>query len=519
MSKNIFLIYSVMLLMGFMIMNGASPSYGNDASKAAAESIEIMPVQDAGFIRSGITFAENHLAAITGRTTHKRQKALPLILELLAQPEKRQTMPLLKIQHPDLGELYGSKWISLETYRDPVKMNRLSGMLQRNQNLMRIVQELEVSAQRIEELDKDFAIIAPEDAASPDAEWLSPARMRETLENTGRDADPKVEAILEHWDKLRAAIAANNVDEARQIGEEMAAEVEELAITRGAELPNLKLDAFYHDWDPFKVGALFYLFATLVYLASLVFKKKRLAWGGIALLIAGLFFQSIGIAARWIISGRAPLSNMYESYTFAVAGFVLVAIIFEWIYHMRLVGFGAALLGFTLMILAHNAPIFDSKITPLMPALQSSWLTYHVVTIMLSYSAFLLSFFTCIVYLVKDIGGGNDSRFALLRQAPSLETLERVNYKIIAVGFPLLTLGIVLGAVWANTAWGRPWGWDPKETWSAITWLVYAAYLHVRYLSGWRGRGSIILSIIGFACVLFTYFGVNYLLSGLHSYA
>jgi len=213
------------------------------------------------------------------------------------------------------------------------------------------------------------------------------------------------------------------------------------------------------------------------------------------------------------------LSNMYESFTFAVAGIALVALVFETVQQTRILGFGAGLLGFIFMVMADHVPIFNSELRPLMPALQSSWLTYHVATIMLSYSAFALSFFVSICYLAKDAMGGDGSRLLLLQRMPSLSALDIFNYKIIAVGFPLLTLGIVLGAVWAATAWGRPWGFDPKETWSAITWLVYAVYLHVRFLRGWKGRRAAIMAILGFLCVLFTYFGVNYLLSGLHSYA
>lgn len=138
---------------------------------------------------------------------------------------------------------------------------------------------------------------------------------------------------------------------------------------------------------------------------------------------------------------------------------------------------------------------------------------------MLSYSAFALSFFISIAYLGKDFLGGNNSPIALLRRVPTLEALDLFNYKIVAIGFPLLTLGIIFGAVWASTAWGRPWGFDPKETWSAITWLIYAIYLHARYLAGWKGRPAAFLALLGFLGVLFTYLGVNFLLPGLHSYA
>jgi cytochrome c-type biogenesis protein CcsB len=114
--------------------------------------------------------------------------------------------------------------------------------------------------------------------------------------------------------------------------------------------------------------------------------------------------------------------------------------------------------------------------------------------------------------------GGDEGRSLLARRLPTLKAMDVFNFRIVGVGFPLLTIGIIFGAVWAATAWGRPWGFDPKETWSAITWLIYAIYLHVRYLAGWSGKRAAIVAVVGFLAVMFTYLGVNYLLPGLHSY-
>jgi cytochrome c-type biogenesis protein CcsB len=500
-------------------MGVASLSYAKPDLERTVGPLRAMPVQDSGFIRSATTFSEHHLAAIHDKARFEGRPALPVIIELLVHPDKAQSLPLLKLGHPAMGQLYGAKHISLEDYRDPSKTARLAALYQRNPNIDRMVRQLEYAAHRLDELPFDFAIIPPIDAASPDAEWLSPARLEDKIRLQGYQPDAVERGILDAWNALREAAGAGRFEDAEKAAVELNERVRAAALERGAELPRLKLDAFYHAFAPFKKAAVFYLLATLVYLFSLLFKRPRAAWGGFAFLVLGLALQCVGVWARWLLSGRAPLANMYESFTFAVGGFVLVALLFELKYRVRLAGFGAALLGFVLMILAHKAPIFDSKISPLMPALQSSWLTYHVVTIMLSYSAFLLSFFACVVWLVKDLCGGDACKLPVLRAAPRMDSLEMINYKIIAVGFPLLTIGIILGAVWANTAWGRPWGFDPKETWSAVTWLVYAAYLHVRHLSGWRGRGAILLSLLGFGCVVFTYFGVNYILSGLHSYA
>ncbi|NQU44890.1 c-type cytochrome biogenesis protein CcsB [bacterium] len=364
--------------------------------------------------------------------------------------------------------------------------------------------DLNQRASFLENLEDDFAIVPHE------GEWHAPGQVE-----AGSGIEGEIGAA---WEALKESVRGNDVKGGREAAERLAGAVRQATEAQNLDLPWLELDAVYQSHHPFAKSAFFYLLAALCYGAVLLFGWRRLAWVGYGFLALGLTEEVLGIIARWILAGQAPLSNMYESFTFATAGVVLVALIFEATHRIRLAGLGGALLGFIFMIVAHNLPIFDTRIRPLVPALQSSWLTYHVVTIMLSYSAFALSFFVGMCYLIKDSLGGDRSRLRGIRHLPSLNALDVFNYKIIAVGFPLLTAGIILGAVWANTAWGRPWGFDPKETWSAITWLVYAIYLHVRFFAGWKGRRAAVVALIGFGCVLFTYFGVNYLLPSLHSY-
>jgi cytochrome c-type biogenesis protein CcsB len=172
------------------------------------------------------------------------------------------------------------------------------------------------------------------------------------------------------------------------------------------------------------------------------------------------------------------------------------------------------------MAYASLSPNIHDEIEPLIPALQSNWLTYHVMTCFLSYSAFAISFGSSITYLMKlrKASKNNPGQKEADEMLPSMESLDEIIYKTVAIGFLLLSIGIITGAVWANYAWGSYWSWDPKETWSLITWFVYAAFIHARLTRGWRGRRTAILSIFGFAAVLFTFLGVNFLLSGLHSY-
>ena len=151
----------------------------------------------------------------------------------------------------------------------------------------------------------------------------------------------------------------------------------------------------------------------------------------------------------------------------------------------------------------------------MIPALKSNWLIAHVITCFLGYAGFALAFGFSFMYFIKPKDPGASSFFAKL---PDWDTIDELTYQMIVFGFLFLTIGIITGSVWANSAWGKYWSWDPKETWSLITWFIYAIFLHLRLMRGWYGKNLAIVSIIGFLGVLFTYFGVNFLLSGLHSY-
>ncbi len=172
---------------------------------------------------------------------------------------------------------------------------------------------------------------------------------------------------------------------------------------------------------------------------------------------------------------------------------------------------------FLALAYASFSPNIQSHIQPLVPALKSNWLIAHVITCFFGYAAFGLSLALSIMYLIKLLESPGTKNI-FLRLIPRLNLLDEVNYQMVVIGFLMLTLGIITGAVWAHSAWGSYWTWDPKETWSLITWLIYASVIHSRLVRGWKGKKISILCIIGFGCVMFTYFGVNYL-AGLHSYA
>jgi cytochrome c-type biogenesis protein CcsB len=402
----------------------------------------------------------------------------------------------------------------------------------------------------------------------------------------------------------------------------------------------------------FNIATLSYLFAMVLYISYLAFKKDGIGKTASVLTYLGFAVQTVALFLRWRESyqmdiGRAPLSNLYESLVFFTWSTVLIYIIVELKYKTRV--FGAFVLPVAFLALAFiNVAGISSDITPLVPALKSNWLFYHVLVSFLGYAAFGVAFAISMIYLLMDTenrgpsanlvygivallvlaplgyfmngqgmktaywlglgalilawfiflitsGGKYKSQVFLfwsfcvtlvvsmlaamgidflylvsfqhlaagesfkkhmfeatfvnsstpivliswaavlflfviiwfqglrlkgfLKQyMPPLDQLDDVTYRMIAIGWPLLTAGIITGAVWANSAWGTYWGWDPKETWSLITWFVYAIYLHARYVRGWKGSQMAVISAVGFLAVIFTYLGVNLVLSGLHSY-
>ena len=272
---------------------------------------------------------------------------------------------------------------------------------------------------------------------------------------------------------------------------------------------------------------------------SLVFVfKKKSSFIVRFLTISVNFFIALQLLSRWYISGHFPISNLYESLYFLVWGISLGQLLIEREYESSIIPPVAILIELLTVAFACFVLPDDLKLSSnLVPALRSSWLIMHVSVVMLSYAALIIgSLLSATVLFVNKneplqirtssfgIGGLKFSDSLSLKNFndPSefthSEELDTLSYRSILVGFVLLTLGLITGAVWANEAWGTWWSWDPKETWAFISWLFYAAYLHMRISKGWQGRRPAFLATIGFFVVLICYVGVNFLGIGLHSY-
>jgi cytochrome c-type biogenesis protein CcsB len=320
-----------------------------------------------------------------------------------------------------------------------------------------------------------------------------------------------------------------------------------------------------------------YGLAGFLYICAWIFRKQFFGQVATWIALIGLIGNTAGILVRWIGSyqlgiGHAPFSNLYESLVFFAWVIVLIYLIIERKIGNRSIGAFITPIACLVMAYASLKTGIPSAIQPLIPALKSNWLIAHVITCFIGYAAFALAFGISAMYLMRMgrddkeilwvkiarflilfffaalfsrvlfVGGWalafiaaipiclvffgivylvhkmpEESKTRLLDRFPEPRVLDELGYQLILLGFLFLSIGIISGAVWANSAWGRYWGWDPKETWSLITWFVYATLLHARLTRGWHGKRIAYLSMFGFAAVIFTYFGVN-LLPGLHSY-
>jgi cytochrome c-type biogenesis protein CcsB len=291
--------------------------------------------------------------------------------------------------------------------------------------------------------------------------------------------------------------------------------------------------------------------AMIAYWTSISFTSLKLGSkiGFISVCIANVTIFT-NLSSRWLENGYFPLSNLYESLMFFIWGITAITILIEKTVAISLIGAVTTPLSmFVVAFATLSLPEGMQKAAPLVPALKSNWLMMHVSIMMLSYSTLITGSLLSILFLVLTLGknvslqgnslGSTNSQEVDIRNMSIavleasipiqsklivsdslslLETLDNLSYRIIGLGFPLLTTGIIAGAVWANEAWGAYWSWDPKETWALITWFVFAAYLHARITKSWQGKRPAILASIGFVVVWICYLGVNFLGKGLHSY-
>lgn len=269
----------------------------------------------------------------------------------------------------------------------------------------------------------------------------------------------------------------------------------------------------------FYLTLLSYGLSMVLYWISLSFKKQSIGVLAGILAIIGLAGNTAAVLLRMIISQRPPLTNGYEFLMAFGWGIVAIYLYIEFRYKFK--ALGAFVLPVAYLVLVFILIKMGSKggSSSVMPALKSNWLIIHVLTAILAYGALAVSFGIGIMYLIKDYKEKTGYiACAWIAKFPPLKWLDELAYKLNGFAFSMLTICIVSGAIWADYVWGTYWSWDPKETWSFITWIIYACYFHARLQYGWKGNRAAWINILGFLAVLFTFFGVNYFLTGSHIY-
>jgi cytochrome c-type biogenesis protein CcsB len=494
----------------------ASPARADDGLAALRE----VAVQDGGRLKPLDTFARESARRITGAKpftggeTVKGLDAVEWLVGMLAEPARWQSEPIVRVAHADLRAAVG-----LPAGRDRFSYAQLTAheglaaqiasvrdKLARDEALDAVEAEVaslyETLALMRGLLDGSAIRIVPVQDAS--AAWLSIADLAPGAEGgslaTLRDRVGAVVAAHGRGQDAAAASAALR-DELRALGG-----------AHYADAATLAREVGYNRLKPFRMAWMLYLTAFLLLLASFPLASRRLGWAGLGLAALGLASNTHGLVLRTVISGRAPVTNMYETVVFVAWGAVLLALVFEALYRGRVAATCASGLAVVALILADNVPILDGSIAPLVPVLRDNmWLTLHVLTITLGYAAF---------FLAMGLGHLNLGLFVLAPgRTAQLKSLSLFLYRSLQVGTFFLAIGTLLGGVWASYSWGRFWGWDPKETWALIALLGYLAVLHGRLIGWFKDFGLAVGAIAGFLLVLMAWYGVNYVLgTGLHAY-
>jgi len=252
------------------------------------------------------------------------------------------------------------------------------------------------------------------------------------------------------------------------------------------------------------------------YTVFFISQKKKIRDIARMLLTLSGILQTLYILVRYQLAGHTPITTQHEAVVFFAWATTWAYLSFRWRYTVKNFGTFVSWLIFLLLVFSSLA---SREVTELLPALRSWWLPVHAGVSLLAYGFLSLAFCGGLMYLLQERELKSKRFGYFFSRLPSLEALDQLNSHCLTTGFVFLTLGIISGSIWARQAWGSYWQWDPKETWSLVTWIIYLIQIHQRFTVGWRGKRAAVMAICGFAAVVFTLWGVNYLLGGLHSYA
>jgi cytochrome c-type biogenesis protein CcsB len=525
--------------LGFGVALAAASARGDSGAAPAAPErfaadltpLRELPIQANGRVKPLDTFAREHVYAVTGEYSLRDapgEDPVFTLLQLSLEPAKFRERRVIVVRNLDLteaftGERVAKTHISVKDFEENPRWKKFQETIDWSKEKGFTPTELAVRELfgRIHAFKKTNELLRLLPVSDePEKAWVPIESAHQSF------PDQRFSPLVDEAKAMAAAFRA------RDAAAFEAAETKVAERLRGYDFrvypPDsvLSLELLYNRVRPFRTAYLLCFLAATLFLVNRLVVKKTWLWGA-SLGVLGLaaVLHAGGVISRTYITQYAPVGSLYETAIWIGGIAILLSVIFEAIMRAGSAGTAGALLGGVTLVLADRLPLLsdafarhvDPAMNPLVPVLRSYWLNIHVTCMLTSYGALGLACAIGLDYLFVWLTSGRGADTPPEVKA-KLERLELFNYRVIQVGFTLLTGGVLLGAVWANQSWGRYWGWDPKETWAFITWLIYAAYLHFRFMGWVKGPWSTVWNLVGFGAVIFTYLGVSFLLPGLHSY-
>lgn len=485
---------------------------------AHANPLKAIPVLDAGRYKPFDTFAKETLQLIHGKKNYEGKPAEHIILTWPLVSQYWLNVQFVQISNYEVKKALGfpaqKKLFSFNEIRSsenlPNLFRDLARLKEKREPLNPFYQAIQTLESQISLFvavsEGRYPLIAPTEIPG---QWVPFAQ-------TDKELQAATQKIINEFVKsLGGGLSGESISQKMTESEEMQSAVDQFIALAKSRNPSdypserrIQAEIFYNTFQPFLWSAIAYVLSVIFF-----FVGRTCRWGLWSLIIAFLL-HTFGFILRVYIAERPPVSNMFESVIWVSWGAVLLSFIFEYFKKTKFMLLSAAIVSSLSLIAANMAPIvLDPSLQPLTPALRSHfWLIVHVLTITLSYSAFFVAFILGDMGLVFFLKGEK-------KYKKQIETLQTSIYRCLQVGVVLLSVGTILGGVWADYAWGRFWGWDPKEAWALIALLGYIAVLHGR-LSGWlKSFGFIAAAVVTFSLVIMAWYGVNFVLGvGLHSY-
>lgn len=486
------------------------------------EALRALPVQADGRVKPFDSFAREMLELVYGKQKYEGRQAFEIIMTWMLAPQAWSKKELFEVRNHEVLKALGLDTTKRYFKGDDLFSNSKFNDLRAELNIKRESKEkLNPYFQALQRLENQFFVFS-EIASGRMIKMVPPKEGTNWIPISDMEGDLQSQ-FMEMTKAFIAGIAAmsEGKGDTAELGKQLDAQVEkfkELARNNNPviypEQTQIDMEIHYNLFHPFRWAYIVYILGAFVVLFSWITNKDKamfLAWG---LIGCGFLLHMYGFGVRSYLMGRAPVTNMYETVVWVAWGSILFAAILEKIYKFKFTLLAGAIIAAFGMIIADSAPVvLDPSLQPLEPVLRSNyWLTIHVMTITISYSAFFLAFALGDIGLIYYLKGEKDHQ-------AKIKAIVTAIYRAKQIGVVFLAPGIILGGIWADYSWGRFWGWDPKETWALIALLGYIAVLHGR-LVGWiKDFGMVVSGVMTFSLVIMAWYGVNFVLgAGLHSY-